>query len=68
MINNIEEKREQLNYELHHLLNVIEIIYGLKGDYLKYKDYEGVDEAKYLEEQIKLVVDAKDRLMNIFKS
>ena len=41
MINNIEEKREQLNYELHHLLNVIEIIDGLKGDYLKYKDYEG---------------------------
>lgn len=67
MINNVEEKRKQLNYELKQLLHIVGVIDGLKGDYVDYKENE-LNEESYLDEQIKLVVDAKDRLMNIFKN
>ena len=66
MINKVEEKREKLNLELRLLLNLIDIIDGLKGEYENYES-NTLDEEKYLDEQIKLVVEAKTRLLNIFR-
>jgi len=48
------------------LLNLIDIIDGLKGEYENYK-INSLNEEEYLEEQIKLIIEAKTRLLNIFK-
>lgn len=66
MNNNIEEKRIKLNLELRSLLLLIDMIDGLKGEYIKYAK-DSMNEEKFLDEQIKLVVEAKTRLANIFK-
>lgn len=66
-MNQIEEKRNRLNLELRGLLSVIDMIDGLKGEYFDYKE-NTLGEEEYLDEQIKLVVDAKTRLVNVFKN
>ena len=66
MNNKIEEKRDKLNLELRSLLLVIDIIDGLKGEYIDYKE-NSMSEEEFLDEQLKLVVEAKTRLVNIFK-
>lgn len=66
-MNQIENKRNELNLKLRELLNLIDVIDGLKGEYLDYKEYS-LSEEKFLDEQLKLVVEAKTRLMNIFKN
>lgn len=63
----IEEKRNRLNLELRSLLSVIDMIDGLKGEYIDYKE-NSMNEEEYLDEQLKLVVEAKSRLINIFKN
>lgn len=65
-MNEIEEKKNKLNLELRLLLNLIDIIDGLKGDYNNYESMS-LDDVEYLDEQIKLVIEAKTRLLNIFK-
>lgn len=62
----VEELKNQLNLELRSLLLIIDMIDGLKGEYLDYKE-NSLDEEKFLLEQLKLVVEAKTRLTNIFK-
>lgn len=65
-MSNIEKLKNQLNLELRELLAVVDMI---DGETKKYKDYkeDALDEEAYLEEQLKLVVEAKNRLINIFK-
>ena len=63
----IEEKRNRINLELRSLLSVIDMIDGLKGEYLDYKE-NSMNEEQFLDEQLKLVVEAKTRLVNIFKN
>jgi len=65
-MNQVEEKRNKLNLELRSLLSVIDMIDGLKGEYIDYKE-NSLNEEEYLDEQLKLVVEAKSRLVNIFK-
>lgn len=65
-MNQVEEKRNRLNLELRSLLSVIDIIDGLKGEYIDYVE-NTLNEEDYLDEQLKLVIEAKTRLVNIFK-
>lgn len=65
-MNQVEEKRNKLNLELRSLLFVVDMIDGLKGEYTNYKE-NSLNEEQYLDEQLKLVVEAKSRLLNIFK-
>lgn len=66
-MNQTEEKKNRLNLELRSLLSIIDMIDGLKGEYRDYKE-NSMDEEEYLEEQLKLVVEAKTRLLNVFKN
>lgn len=66
-MNQIEEKRNKINLELRELLHIIDMIDGLKGEYIDYKE-NSLNEEQFLDEQIKLVVEAKTRLINIFKN
>lgn len=63
----IEEKRNRLNLEMRSLLSIIDMIDGLKGEYINYKE-NSMSEDEYLDEQLKLVIEAKSRLLNIFKN
>ena len=63
----VEEKRNRLNLELRGLLSVVDMIDGLKSEYIDYKE-NSLSEEEFLDEQLKLVVEAKSRLVNIFKT
>lgn len=65
-MNQIEEKRNKLNLEIRGLLSIIDMIDGLKGEYNDYKE-NTLSEEQYLDEQLKLIVEAKTRLINVFK-
>lgn len=64
--NLIEEKRNELNLEIRGLLAVIDLIDGNKKEY---EDYiaNSLNEIGFLEQQIKLVNEAKERLISVFK-
>lgn len=64
--NIIEEKRNELNLEIRGLLAVIDLIDGNKKEY---EDYitNSLNEIGFLEQQIKLVNEAKERLISVFK-
>ena len=66
-MNQIEDKRNRLNLELRSLLSVIDMIDGLKGEYIDYEE-NTLNEEEFIDEQLKLVVEAKTRLVDIFKS
>lgn len=65
--NAVEEKRNKLNLEIRSLLSIIDLI---DGNNKEYEDYitNSLDEIEFLEQQIKLVNEAKERLINIFKN
>lgn len=65
--NAIEEKRNKLNLEIRSLLSIIDLI---DGNNKEYEDYitNSLDEIEFLEQQTKLVNEAKERLINIFKN
>lgn len=65
-MNQIEEKRNKLNLEIRGLLSIVDMIDGLKGEYNDYKE-NTLSEEQYLDEQLKLIVEAKTRLINVFK-
>ena len=65
-MNNVENLKNKLNLELRELLYIIDMIDGLKGEYIDYKEGT-LNQEMYLEEQLKLVVEAKTRLIDIFK-
>uniref|UniRef100_UPI003FF02E31 hypothetical protein n=1 Tax=Candidatus Ventrenecus sp. TaxID=3085654 RepID=UPI003FF02E31 len=65
-LNKTEIKRDELNLQLRELITIIDFIDGNKKDYKNY--VEGtLNEEAYLDEQIKLTIEAKNRLLAIFK-
>lgn len=64
--NVIEETKNQLNLEIRNLLAIIDLI---DGNEKKYENYVSntLNENEFLNEQLKLVNEAKERLINIFK-
>ena len=62
----IEEKRNKLNLDIRGKLAVIDLIDGKEKEY---EDYitNSLDENGFLDQQIKLVEEVKERLINIFK-
>ena len=65
-LNKTEIKRDELNLQLRELITIIDFIDGNKKDYKNY--VEGtLNEEDYLDEQIKLTIEAKNRLLAIFK-
>lgn len=64
--NIIEEKRNKLNLDIRGLLTVIDLIDGNKKEY---EDYitDSLNEIEFLDQQIKLVNEAKERLICVFK-
>lgn len=65
--NIIEEKRNKLNLDIRCLLAVIDLIDGNKKEYENYI-VNSLDESSFLDQQIRLVNEAKERLVNVFKS
>lgn len=65
-LNKTEIKRDELNLQLRELLTIIDFIDGNKKDYKNYVEGTLNGEA-YLDEQIKLTIEAKNRLLAIFK-
>ena len=61
----IEEKRNKLNLDIRSILAIIDLIDGTKKEY---EDYitNSLDENGFLDQQIKLVEEAKERLVNIY--
>ena len=59
----IEEKRNKLNLDIRGILALID------GKEKEYEDYitNSLDENGFLDQQIKLVEEVKERLINIFK-
>lgn len=66
-MNEIEQKRNQINLELRSLLSIIEMIDGKTKNYQDYKE-NSMTETEFLNQQLELVQEAKNRLLNIFKS
>lgn len=62
----IEELRNKLNFEIRGLLTVIDMIDGLSSNYQNYEE-NTLNELEYLKQQLELVTEAKNRLINIFK-
>lgn len=65
-MNEIEEKKNYLNLEMRSLLSIIDMIDGKTGRYENYVE-NSMDEAEFLDLQIKLVSEAKNRMIDIFK-
>ena len=61
-----EEKRNKLKLDIRGILAVIDLIDGKEKEY---EDYitNSLDENGFLDQQIKLVEEVKERLINIFK-
>ena len=62
----VEEKRNKLNLEIRSLLVIIDMIDGISKDYVDYET-DSLDEECFLDQQLKLVSEAKERLINVFK-
>ncbi len=62
----VEEKRNKLNLEIRSLLVIIDMIDGISKDYVDYET-DSLDEEGFLDQQLKLVSEAKERLINVFK-
>lgn len=65
-MNEVEEKKNQLNLEMRSLLSIIDMIDGNAEEYENYVE-NTLDESSFLDLQIKLVTKAKERMINIFK-
>ena len=65
-MNQIEEKRNKLNLEIRSLLSVVDMIDGKNEEYSDYKE-NTMSEEEYLNQQIKLVSIAKNRMIDIFR-
>lgn len=63
----VEDIRNQLNLELRALLSIIDMIDGVKKDYVDYVINSKLDEKEYLIQQLALAKEAKEKLVSIFK-
>lgn len=64
---NLEEKRNKLNLELRMILSLIDMIDGVERKYPDYNSESNMSEDEYIEQQLLLAVEARDRLVRIFK-
>lgn len=62
----IEEKRNQINLELRKVLYLVDIIDGNSHEYPDY--VEELTEEEFLDQQLMLATEIRDRLQRIFKS
>lgn len=62
----IEEKRNQINLELRKALYVLDLIDGNNHEYPDYN--EELNEEDFLEQQLLLATEIRDRLQRIFKN
>jgi len=62
----IEEKRNQINLELRKALYVLDLIDGNNHEYPDYN--EELSEEEFLEQQLLLATEIRDRLQRIFKN
>ena len=62
----IEEKRNQINLELRKTLYLIDIIDGDQHDYPDYE--EELTEEEFLDQQLLLATEIRDRLQRVFKN
>ena len=62
----IEEKRNQINLELRKVLYLVDIIDGNSHEYPDYE--EELTEEAFLDQQLMLATEIRDRLQRIFKS
>jgi len=62
----IEEKRNKINLELRKTLLLLDLIDGNEHEYPNYQ--EELTEEEYLEQQLLLATEIRDRLQRIFKS
>lgn len=62
----IEEKRNQINLELRKTLYLIDIIDGNEHDYPDYE--EELSEEEFLDQQLLLATEIRDRLQRVFKN
>lgn len=62
----IEEKRNKINLELRKALYLLDIIDGNKHEYQDY--IEELSEEEFLEQQLLLATEIRDRLQRIFKN
>ena len=62
----IEEKRNQINLELRKVLYLVDIIDGNSHEYPDYE--EELSEEEFLDQQLMLAIEIRDRLQRIFKS
>lgn len=63
----LEEMKDKLNFELRSTLSILDLIDGVDRKYMDYKAYTDVKEEEYIEQQLILAVEIKDRLIKIFK-
>lgn len=62
----IEEKRNQINLELRKVLYLVDIIDGNSHEYPDY--VEELTEEEFLDQQLMLATEIRDRLQRIFKN
>ena len=55
-----------MNLEIRSLLVIIDMIDGISKDYVDYET-DSLDEEGFLDQQLKLINEAKERLINVFK-
>ena len=57
-----EDKKNELNLRIREVLSIMDMIDGQHKEYFNYEE-DTLNNADYLEEQIKLVTDIKERLL-----
>jgi len=62
----IEEKRNKLNLDIRIIISIIDMI---DGNTSETEDYitNSLNEEEFLDQQINMIEDAKNRLLNVFK-
>ena len=63
----VDEKRNQFNLEIRMLLAVIDMIDGQERKYPDYNSKDNMNENDFLDQQLMLVREAKEKLISIFK-
>lgn len=66
MNDQVEQVRNKVNSEIRTLLSIIDFIDGKTKPYENYAP-NSLNEQQFLEQQLRLIVEAKTRLTDIFK-
>lgn len=63
----LEEMKDKLNLELRGTLSILNMIDGIDREYSDYRFNSNISEEEYIEQQLLLAAEIKDRLIKIFK-